>query len=201
MAKKKVTNPIKVVDHGDSGIKVFDYKGFRATQVVGVEKAFTALDETTKGAPFNLIIEIGTDQAGLTNLLADHNIARTAEFHTFDINDKFKDNVPAGVTFHNGDVFNNEIIKELLNSKNRILLLCDGGNKPREFNVFKHFLKRDDIIMAHDYISNNELFQKKFKGVVWSWHEFKDTDAADERLEPFLQDVFAPYVWCIRKVK
>jgi hypothetical protein len=201
MAKKRAVNPIKVVDHGDSGIKVFDYKGFRATQVVGVEKAFTALDETTKGAPFNLIIEIGTDQAGLTNLLVDHNISRTAEFHTFDINDKYKGNIPSKATFHNEDVFENETIKKLLNTKDRVLLLCDGGNKPREFNTFKHFLKRDDIIMAHDYVADNELFQKKFKGVVWNWHEFQNSDAADEKLEPFLQDVFAPYVWCIRIVK
>jgi len=203
MAKKKAKSVdlFTVVDHYDSGIKVFDYKGVRSTQVVGVEKAIDELNKTTHGNPFNVIVHMGTAEGGFINLLADHDISRAAELHTFDVNTKSKNNLFKNVLFHNVDVFEDNVVEDILDTKGRVLLLCDGDNKLKKFNTFVPFLKKDDVIMVHSYVRDTELFEKKYKGTVWNWHSFSDADANLENLEPLIQDVFAPYVWCVRIVK
>lgn len=34
---------------------------------------------------------------------------------------------------------------------NRVLIVCDGGDKPREMKTYAPLLREGDIIMAHDY--------------------------------------------------
>jgi hypothetical protein len=41
------------------------------------------------------------------------------------------------------------------------IIYCDGGNKTKELEHFKHFCRIDDIIMAHDFWDSN----RKVKGV------------------------------------
>jgi len=192
---------IEIMEHGNSGIKIFSYKGQKALQVVGVENGFTKLAKNIE-TPFARIIEIGTDYGGLTNLLADNEIAEVAEIHTFDIlanrfvchNDK--------ITFHHKDVFKHEEeIADMISKDGRTLLLCDGGHKQREFEVFHKYLKSGDVIMAHDYAPNDQEFVNNFKHKIWSWHEFRDDYADFEGLEFYMQDVFKKYAWCIRRKK
>ena len=56
------------------------------------------------------------------------------------------------------------------NSKN-CLVLCDGGNKIDEFNLFSNHLKTNDVIMAHDFALNKDVFDKNIKGKVWDYLE------------------------------
>lgn len=191
---------IETMEHVDSGIMVFKYKGQKALQVVGIEKAFTELSEAVAVNPFDVIIEIGTDFGGLTNLLADHDISDTATIHTFDINSSRFVSHNDKIIFHNKNVFSHELeIAELIEGATRCLLLCDGGKKQEEFRVFHSYLKDGDIIMAHDYSSSVEDFITNCQHKIWNWHEFQDSYANFPFLEPFLQDTFKEYAWCIRK--
>jgi len=52
--------------------------------------------------------------------------------------------------------------------------------------------------MAHDYAPNKQVFLEKYLNKIWTSHEFEDSYADFVTLEPYLQDVFANYVWCIR---
>lgn len=190
---------IKKIEHGNSGIDVFEYKGQKAVQKFGVEKAFDLLYESNKGNPFDKVIEIGSDFGGLTNLLADHLITENSELYTYDISSRSFVSHNEKINFINNDVFAIESeIGSLINSEGRTLLLCDGGNKRKEFQVFHKYLKKGDVIMAHDYAPNETIFQKEYFGKIWNWHEFQDDFADFPNLEPYLQEAFADYAWCIR---
>jgi cephalosporin hydroxylase len=190
---------IEIMEHGNSGIKVFSYKGQKALQVVGVESAFDQLAESLD-SPVKTIIEIGTDFGGLTNLLADIKISESAEIHTYDINkDRFISHNNK-IQFHCKNVFSAEQeIKDLIQSEGKTLLLCDGGNKQKEFEVFHKYLKSGDIIMAHDYAPNAQAFAEDYISKIWNWHEFQDSFADFKGLEPYMQNLFKKYSWCIRK--
>lgn len=190
---------IKKTQHGDSGIDVFEYKGQKAVQRFGVEKAFNLLAKEIGEDRFSRILEIGTDYGGLTNLLADLKISENIDIHTYDVNPNRFVSHNDKIKFHNTDVFSiEEKIAKLISSEGRTLLLCDGGNKKKEFEVFHKYLKKGDIIMAHDYAPDNDSFVKDYIGKIWSWHEFKDEYADFEGLDPYLQETFKNYAWCIR---
>ena len=146
-----------------------------------------------------MIIELGTDHGGLTNLLADNEISLLAQIHTFDINgDRFK-SYSDKIFFHHSSFENaHKYIEALIKINKRVLLLCDGGNKKQEFATFHKFLKDGDIIMAHDYAPNKEEFISNYRGKIWNWHEFQDSYADFDGLSPFMQEEFAKYAWCIR---
>jgi len=183
----------------DIGVDVFTYKGQKALQKYGVEKAFTILAEKCINTPFQKIIEIGTDYGGLTNLLADHSISLNAKIHTFDINPTRFVSHNEKINFTNQNVFQIEkTLGELIQSSGRTLLLCDGGNKKQEFQTFYKYLKDGDVIMAHDYAPNDEIFNEKYLHKIWNWKEFEDSYADFSGLKPFLQETFADYAWCIR---
>lgn len=193
---------IRTFQHGNSGIDIFEYKGQKTLQVVGVEKAFEALAKENKEEPFQRIIEIGTDYGGLTNLLADHAISQGIDIYTYDINPNRFVSHNDKIKFFNTDVFLIEDeIAELIGSKGKTLLLCDGGNKRKEFEVFHKYLKSGDVIMAHDYAPDDKTFKEKYLNKIWSWHEFKDEYADFKNLKPYMQDVFANFAWCIRSKK
>ena len=67
-----------------------------------------------------------------------------------------------------------EIVDILLN--NKCLLLCDGGDKVKEFNIFGKYLTPDSYIMAHDYASNKNNFKEEVKDKIWNWFEIQDSD-------------------------
>lgn len=190
---------IKIIEHGNSGINVFEYKGQKTLQKAGVESAFDVLHKNTETNPFKRIIEIGTDYGGLTNLLADHPVSNFSQIYTFDINPHRFVSHNNKIQFFVKDVFTIEKeLEQLIRSEGRTLLMCDGGNKRKEFETFHKYLKTDDVIMAHDYAPNEQIFNEKYIHKIWSWHEFQDDYANFENLEPYLQDTFANYAWCIR---
>jgi nitric oxide reductase large subunit len=46
-------------------------------------------------------------------------------------------------------------------------LICDGGNKTREFNEFSKYLKKDDIVILHDYKQDEQSW--KTATDYWQW--------------------------------
>ena len=67
----------------------------------------------------------------------------------------------------------------MIENSGKVLVLCDGGNKVREFNIISDFLKPGDVIMAHDYAPNRQVFENKYKNKLWNWFEIQDRDIQD----------------------
>ena len=40
--------------------------------------------------------------------------------------------------------------------KGKTIVLCDGGDKPREFKTFSKYLKKGDLILGHDFSRNKD---------------------------------------------
>jgi predicted O-methyltransferase YrrM len=106
------------------------------------------------------IIEIGTGVGGLSLFLAlncyergyksllTYDYKQKADVKLFDL---------LNVRYIIRDVFNEKSIQEIKEYADiPIFLMCDGGNKPKEFNTFVPYLKDGSVIAAHDF---NDRYQ------------------------------------------
>jgi hypothetical protein len=84
------------------------------------------------------------------------------------------------------------------------IVLCDGGDKIREFNILSDYLKRGDFILGHDYAVNRDTFEESVNKKIWNWHELSESDiknACDRNLlEDYNRTTFESVVW-ICKIK
>ena len=112
------------------------------------------------------IIELGTGNGGLSILLSLRVPPR--HVHTYDLSDFRSGRVvdshrKLGIQFHQEDIWTNEpSIADLISQDGRTWLLCDGGDKTREVETFAQYLKKGDVIGAHDCCPKRD---------VWRWHE------------------------------
>lgn len=188
----------------------FQYNGMHTTQQVSNIKTY--FENLLKEENFDIIIELGTSLGGLTYILDDiikennlsHNI------HTFDIG--YKDYVEKhlnerGCVYHVLDE-RDEIYKvtvvNLMKTNGKVLLLCDGGNKIEEFNRYSEYLKSGDVIMAHDYCHDRDLFENEIKNKIWNWFEISFSDIEnsikDNNLYLYSKVDFKDAVWaCYQK--
>jgi hypothetical protein len=150
------------------------------------------------------VLEIGTANGGFIRAVRD---LTNAEIITYDvIETKHKATLEENnITVNVKSVFDDyETVEEYISGKGQVLVLCDGGDKRYEFHVFSKLLKSGDIIMAHDYSYDENLFQAYIKNNVWHWCEiqYKDIALAVEtnNLEPVLTEDFQEAVWtCWKK--
>jgi hypothetical protein len=150
------------------------------------------------------VLEIGTATGGFTRAVRD---LTNAEIITYDvIETKHKATLEENnITINVKSVFEDyEIVEDYISVKGQVLVLCDGGNKIKEFDVFSKLLKSGDIIMAHDYSYDENLYQAYIKNHVWRWCQlqYKDIALAVEtnNLEPVLTEDFQEAVWtCWKK--
>jgi cephalosporin hydroxylase len=186
-----------------ANIDVFTYKGIKALQMYGVWDAFSELAQYVYSKQFTVIIELGADHGGLTNMLADHEISDNAIIHTFDINkERFTNLKPERIVFHHTDIHKNfETIGGLVRTSNRALVLCDGGDKAHEFNNMVKYLRPGDVIMAHDYSPNEAAHNENVNCGRWNWWEFNDGNIPGDPSLFKPLDCFEKYVWCIREKK
>jgi hypothetical protein len=84
------------------------------------------------------------------------------------------------------------------------IVLCDGGDKIREFNILSDYLKSGDFILGHDYAVNRDTFEEIVNKKIWNWHELSESDiknACDRNLlEDYNRTTFESVVW-ICKIK
>lgn len=153
---------------------------------------------------FDLILEIGTGPGGLTEYMKDlgHQVI------SYDINDNrygtHTDLIAKGVDIRHKDVFDSEytiLDQEVITllQTGRALVLCDGGNNAKEFNLIAQHIKQGDVIMGHDYCTDCETFDVNYKDKEWRWLELVDEDIQDQclslGLESYKQDLFTPIFW------
>lgn len=148
------------------------------------------------------IIEIGTSVGGMSCLLALAARKTGATFDTFDVGFTVDSNTAIllsnlcgdGRGFHRNDVFDDLVFGGLtvgIRDEGLSLILCDGGNKVKEFRTFAPFLKSGDIIAAHDFGGRE----------FWPWEEIRIEDVSDviekENLVRFMEDVFENTGWLV----
>jgi hypothetical protein len=150
------------------------------------------------------VIEIGTATGGFIRAVRD---LTNAEIITYDvIETKHKATLEENnISVNVQSVFEDyDAVEDYISRKGQTLVLCDGGNKIKEFEVFSRILKSGDIIMAHDYSRDENLYQAYIKNHVWRWCEIQYKDialpVADNNLEPYMTDEFQEAVWtCWKK--
>jgi len=154
---------------------------------------------------FDTIIEIGTGRGGLTSYIFNKKKIGS-KLMSFDIKDR--KNIKTIVNeecFIIGDCFNQQNKKsiiETITSNGKVLLLCDGGNKEKEFNTFKDHLKINDVIMLHDFSADGEEYKKYQSDNNWVTNsESHLRNINTNGLKKFMFDEFKSVFWgCFKKL-
>lgn len=135
---------------------------------------------------FDRIIEIGTGTGVFTAWLKQF----TKMLITVDITNRRLESVDR-IVYLICDAFGRQFPTEfakLMDQEQKTLLICDDGNKPREAQFFGPQLRTGDMMLVHDYASEN-----------WPWPEFTDKDVPDgfKRVNKHLDEVG---FWCGKRV-
>ena len=141
------------------------------------EGAWELFEEFLLKEKFERIFEIGTGNGGLTQFLKEHNI--DTEIMSVDIEPVNQKLIQLGVNNLQMDVLdiqNLPTFNEFLNTDKKLLILCDGWNKPGEFNLFAKYIKVGDFIMAHDYATTKEYFENNIQYKIWNWCQITEND-------------------------
>ena len=177
------------------------YKGIFSQQNKNFYPAFEKLFTQENIAR---VLEIGTATGGFIRAVRD---LTNAEIVTYDIKEtKHKETLEENnITVKVQSAFDDfDFIEEYISAENQVLVICDGGDKPKEFEMFSRLLKPGDIIMAHDYSRDEELYRVYIKHNVWRWCEIQYKDialaVAEQNLEPVLTEEFQEAAWtCWKK--
>lgn len=153
--------------------------------------------------PPQTIIEIGTNYGGFTACLGIHAWTIGASVHTFDVCVAPAEAIRPlcgflPITFYNADCFEPSVIsliQQLIQRHGTTYVLCDGGNKEQEFNLFSNYLKHGDVIGAHDYSAPG--------GNYWPWSETHFDKVREPvlrcGLHSFMQEHFDTAGWLVFK--
>ena len=184
---------------------MFTYRNVSVHQNAYVGDVFRALFRTFKPVK---VLEIGTADGGLTILLRDLlNEAglKATDLWTCDPSVRERPHLmQPGIMYYAVDALNSTVLEYYVKyAEGPVLVLCDGGNKPAEFNRYAKFLRSGDIIMAHDYAPDYVYFDAVMRNVHWNWLEIQEMDIADAcdklYLEPFMQEEFQRVAWACRR--
>jgi hypothetical protein len=174
------------------------YNGVQVSQCLGV---YVGLNPDYLST-FTNIIEIGTYNGGLTSWLFD-NLKEDGKLISYDIDGTINHTGRTDIDFRVDDCFADQPFKdiiELIQSEGRTLVVCDGGNKAKEFNIFSKYLKPNDVIIAHDYCEND--IEWKEKTDYWQWPYEADTlpdliqlAIKENNLRPYKYEQFKFLLW------
>jgi hypothetical protein len=189
-------------------------------------EAFLIINDLLNYYNFSNIIEIGTHDCGMSTLFSLYCLNSQTpavcenqteptlyknkthhkslkRFYTFDIEERDLGSInlieKMGAVFEKKDCFEYEKeISNLIKKNGRTLLLCDGGDKPKEINTFCKYLKSGDVIMGHDFFfGKNE--EDKFLGKTWHGKELEFNDVKESfnehGISPIFREDFDKVAW------
>jgi predicted O-methyltransferase YrrM len=206
-------NDFLITKHSDliNNDSLSSYKNHVSQQNHNAYKLFFQLIKTNQP---KRILEIGTALGGFTAFLLDtiKSLAIQCNIRSYDIhyNSWYEDLKNAGVDIrieniftHNWTNIPSEVI-EYIKSDGLTIVLCDGGNKKEEFKLLSEYIKKNDIIMTHDYAPNQEYFEQEMVNKIWNWHEIQDSDIIESckkyNLVPYMREEFLSVAWaCFKK--
>ena len=164
------------------------HEGIRAQQN---PNAFQMFDKFFQENQFDFVIEIGTSFGGFSLYLYEQSIQHNWDFITYDYS-KFKNGIWSNrrkdlkdiwdgelkFDFRDKDVFHQDTIDEISHiiKNNKCLILCDGGDKPKEIQIYSEYLQSGSYIMGHDYSPSKQYHKQHHKNKVWNWLELMDSD-------------------------
>lgn len=82
--------------------------------------------------------------------------------------------------------------------------MCDGGNKIKEFEIFSTLLKKDDVIMAHDFSYDLDYYNQHMRKI---WKNIKKLEISDSDIKqicndydliPYKEKMTVDVLWCSR---
>lgn len=160
------------------------------------------------------ILEIGTSLGGFTCFLdyTCKKIGLDTKLISYDIisHPWYEEMRNNGVDVRTENIFDEDYTKlkdeviKFINEEGTTLILCDGGNKIKEFNLLSSLMKKGDYIMAHDYAEDRNYFDNHVYKKLWNWHEISDIDIEEacvqNNLEFFDKEIFDKIVW-VCKIK
>jgi cephalosporin hydroxylase len=118
---------------------------------------------------FEYIVELGSQKGALSVYLANAaSITEQFLFETFDISTKDWDHrevegcghwfrkletISKYIKFYNADVFSEDTVEHIKEKIKlyKTLIICDGGDKSKEFNIYSRLIKSGDHIITHDW--------------------------------------------------
>jgi cephalosporin hydroxylase len=152
---------------------------------------------------FDTIIEIGYHR-GAFSLWLKKNKSKKTKLICYDIYDTAREVFDTDIDFRVGDCFSEEIvneIRELIQKSKKTLVLCDGGNKNREFMVYAPLIKSEDVIMLHDYHDDSlpETYES-YTGHIWGSPAESNFSVISDtvkllNLEKYKYDLFRSIIW------
>lgn len=205
--KNEITKKCSL-EHNDS---ISTYRGWGAQQNYNTFEVFYNFMKEVKP---KRILEIGTSIGGLTQFLqySSDELKLNTKILSLDIDEhSWYDNIiKMGVDLRIENIFKdgfNDIpqeYKDFINGEGITVILCDGGDKIREFNLLSNFIKKGDYILAHDYAYDKELFDREINQKIWNWHEISESDIKDSceknNLIDYERETFQSVVW-VCKIK
>jgi len=154
---------------------------YTAQQTKGVWKLF---EEFLLKEKFERIFEIGTALGGLTQFINDvskeNNIqTEVLSIDVKPINQTLIENGIQNLQMNALDIKNISKLESFLKTDKKLLILCDGNEKPTEFTLYSKYIKVGDFIMAHDYSISYEYFENNIKHKKWDWCQITEGDIID----------------------
>jgi len=121
------------------------------------------------------VIELGTGMGGLTILLGICAQLKHFTLHTFDNNlnsvsppiAKILESLPIDRQIGDVHIELTDTVQDLIKLPGPSVLLCDNGDKVREFNMFSVYLKSGDWIFAHDFHESRTIFTANEQNLFW----------------------------------
>ena len=171
------------------------YKGKVIKQVRGIVKIFDRFFEKEK---LDHIVEIGTGNGAFSIYFASKAHEMGSSFITYDIK-RISSKIKKEITARNAkvitcDINENTYIDDILKN-GRCLILNDGGLKVPEFHRFSKIMKKDDIMMSHDYYKGRT--QSSGGTVILS--DVKEC-IQENNLEVINEKMFDKFLWlCVVK--
>lgn len=195
------------LEHNDS---ISTYNGWGAQQNYNAFEVFHNFINDVKP---KRILEIGTSLGGFTSFLkyTSDKLGIQCDVLTYDIYEKswYTELTSMGIDVRIKNVFSegytevDQEVVDFIQSDGTTIILCDGGDKVREFNILSNYMKSGDFILGHDYAFDKNTFDEKVNRKLWNWHELseKDIENACDRnnLKDYNREIFESVVWICKQ--
>lgn len=198
ISEKITFSPITNWHQSHPYLRLNFYDGIQMSQCLGI---YVGLNPDFLST-FDNIIEIGTYNGGLTCWLKD-NMNPSGKLISYDIDGTINHTKRDDIDFRVESCFDEQPFKtitDLIQSSGRCLVVCDGGDKPKEFNTFSAYLKPNDVIIAHDFAEGDVEWKEKTN--YWQWpYEYDTTPQSIEvgikenNLEPYKYNEMKFLLW------
>jgi hypothetical protein len=182
------------------------------------ELIYPVFEEFFKINKFDKMIEIGTAYAGFSLFLEDLTKKDGTKIISYDIMpienmpfheaspnkriEKSKYVLESSIDFRIKNTYTQEVqqeIKDIIHSSGRCAVFCDGGNKPKELNIFANIIKSGDFIFAHDYAQSPEYYSENILNKYWRWSDCFYSDIKDSvesnNIKLYYPEYFEKVAW------